>query len=105
MLFGKTAVDKVGKTVNRIRLVCSVSYKSDGSTLGYAERENAEKALCINAAIVLFYPNRALIRVSLSDEKRSRACVQTDAVLHSNVASDHSNVPQGILLVYNSISK
>ena len=85
----KSLFNKLGKTVNCIGFIVSIGNYGNGSSLGDSERKNAEKTLCINAAIVLFYPNRTFVGICLLDKERSRAGVETNAIFHRYVASNH----------------
>ena len=53
-LFGETGVDQGCETFECIRFVVAVSDEGDGHALDDAEGENAEKALCVDSAVVLW---------------------------------------------------
>ncbi len=82
----ETVLNEILKTVECICLIRTVCYERYSHILNNAERKYTEKALCINAAIVLLYVNRALIGISLLDKEGSRASMQTDAVYNRYIA-------------------
>ena len=73
------------KTLNRCTLISAVSDDGDLGILGNAERKHAEKALCVYTAIILLYPDGALIAVSLLNKEGSRSCMKSYAVVYGNL--------------------
>ena len=84
-LFSKAGVNEGCKTFQCVCFISAVRNESDGHALNDTEREYAEKALCVNSAVILFNPDRALIGVRLLNEECSRSCMQTYIILNSYI--------------------
>jgi hypothetical protein len=90
---GKVTVNKIFKTDNRISLVHTVGNDGNSRALYNTERKHTEKALRVNAAIILFNPDRALEAISLLNKEGSRPCVESYTVLDGYVTGNHSISP------------
>ena len=80
------AFHKRFKTVDGIYFIGAVCDNCDRSAFRDTHRENAEQALCADAAVVLLNPNGAFERISLLNEECCGSCVQTNAVFNCDVA-------------------
>ena len=66
-------------------LVCAVSDDADGGAAHDAQRQNAQQALCVYAALILLNPDGRLKLVCLLDEESCRSCMETNLILNQNV--------------------
>ena len=89
-LLCKAGVDQLYKTLDRVDLIGTVSKDPDGSTADDAERQNAKERLRVNLSLILFYPNRGLILISLLNEESCGTGVQACFILDQNFLNVHN---------------
>ena len=84
VLVVESAEDEVYQPVNRFGFVGSVGEYGDYIVFIDSERQNAEKAFGVGAPFVVFYPDRAFVRVRLLDKIRRRSGMKPDCVFDFN---------------------
>ena len=71
----------LGSTAVGVELLRALSGNGGGlqgllsGILGNGERKNTQKALCIDATLILFYPDSTLVLICLLNKEGSRSCV------------------------------
>ena len=84
-------------------LVSAIGNDADGSTANDAQRQNAQQALSVHAALFLLDPDGRLELVSLLDKEGSRTSVQTNLIFNGNFFDVHSKTLLSIIVLGNSI--
>ena len=91
------------QAIDRSLLISTVRNDADGSTTHDAQRQNAQQALCVHAALFLLDPNGRLELVCLLDKEGSRTSVQTNLIFNGNFFDVHSKTLLSIIVLGNSI--
>ena len=89
-MFGSEfAADEKLKSADGFCFVGTVCGQRNGGTAGDSEREDTEKALGVDASVILDHPNRALIGVCLLDKVGCGSCIKTEAVFDGYISGNH----------------
>jgi len=89
---GKTAFNKLNKTVYGSFLIGAVGNDPDLRTSNDTQRKDAEKRFGVHAAFFLFDPDRGLELISFLDEKCSGTGVQTYLILNHYIFNEHNTL-------------
>ena len=93
------AVDKGTEAGNSRFFVSAVRNDADADTADDAERQNAQEALAVYAALFLFDPDGRLEFVSLLDEESCRTCMKTDLIFYDYIFYEHNILSVSKILI------
>ena len=88
-VLGKIGIDQRGQGIDRFLLVGAVRHEGDRRALHDAKRQDAEKALGVNASLVFFDPDAALELICLLDEESRGPCMESHLVVDDCFFRDH----------------
>lgn len=88
-LLGKTCFNKGDKLIDSLLFVGTACDDIYIRTAHNAERENAEKALCVDSSFALFNPDGRFELVGFLDEESCRTRMKTNLILYCNCFCEH----------------
>src|SRR5699024_9715872 len=90
-LLGKVGGDQLRQGRDGFLFITAVCDQVDRSALNNAQRQNAQQAFCVNAALVLLDPDAALEFVGFLNKEGRRSGVQADLVIDRDLLHVHRN--------------
>ena len=88
-LLGEVVGDELAQRLNGTLLVLAVGGDGDGHALDYPQRQDAQKALGVDAPLLLLYPDLALELVGFLGEKRRGPRAESDLIFDLYCFSKH----------------
>ena len=100
---GKIGIDQCGQGIDRFLLVGAVGHEGDRRALHDAKRQDAEKALGVNASLVFLDPDAALELVCLLDKKTAGRAWSPSRLLMTASFVIIFSTPYALLCLYHLI--